>query len=107
MPSLSTDRKAHSACARFWRSLAEAEGGEGGDQRSDAAQPLLGPLFGLSRRDFMKVMGASLALGTAGCSHPPLEKIFPYVHGPAQDTYGIPVYYAWRATQKRPPVPDS
>ena len=84
MPPLNMDAAGETARARFWRSLAEAEG------REEVAQPP-----GLSRREFMKVMGASLALaGTAGCSDQALEKIVPYVHGPDQQTYGEPLYYA-------------
>jgi molybdopterin-containing oxidoreductase family iron-sulfur binding subunit len=58
--------------------------------RHDALAPLA-----YGRRDFMKLMGASLALaGTAGCSRTPLEAIVPYRDGPAQQTYGKPVFYA-------------
>ncbi len=87
MPPLNMDAAGETARTRFWRSLAEAEG------RERHAEVALPP--GLSRRDFMKVMGASLALaGTAGCSDRPLEKIVPYVNGPEQQTYGEPLYYA-------------
>ncbi|HXU67267.1 MAG TPA: Fe-S-cluster-containing hydrogenase [Casimicrobiaceae bacterium] len=78
------------ARARFWRSIAEAEG---------RPEPPLAPMprfgAGYNRRDFMKLMGASLALaGTAGCSHGPLDKLVPYRNGPAEQTYGKPVFYA-------------
>jgi molybdopterin-containing oxidoreductase family iron-sulfur binding subunit len=99
--SLTTD-----AHARFWRSIAEARqqedastGGAGGDVTAHAAgdvQPLvpLSPLP-MGRRNFLGVMGASLALaGSAGCSRPPLETIVPYRGGPAEQGYGKPVYYA-------------
>src|SRR5437660_11235377 len=40
---------------------------------------------GPSRRSFLKLMGASLALaGVAGCSSEPAEKIVPYVRMPEQ-----------------------
>ncbi|HEY4138803.1 MAG TPA: molybdopterin oxidoreductase, partial [Casimicrobiaceae bacterium] len=42
----------------------------------------------------MKILGASLALAGGGCARAPLEKIVPYRDGPAQQTYGKPVYYA-------------
>ena len=81
-------RSSFDARERFWRSIAEAEG------RIEAPAGSRS-ILNFNRRDFMKVMGASLALaGTAGCSHPPLEKIVPYVHGPGQQTYGKPVFYA-------------
>jgi Fe-S-cluster-containing dehydrogenase component len=76
---------------RFWRSLEEAEGRQPPDAAGHVA---LAPLT-YGRRDFMKLMGASLALaGTAGCSRTPLERIVPYRDGPAQQTYGKPVFYA-------------
>ena len=79
------------AYRRFWRSLEEADGVQ---PRDGARHDVLAPLaFG--RRDFMKLMGASLALaGTTGCSQTPLERIVPYRDGPAQQTYGKPVFYA-------------
>jgi molybdopterin-containing oxidoreductase family iron-sulfur binding subunit len=73
------------AHARFWRSIREAEAD------GDMPPPTLASI---TRRDFMKVMGASLALAGAGCGRNPDEKILPYVRGPAQETYGKPVFYA-------------
>src|SRR5215467_11040260 len=50
---------------------------------------------GTSRRTFLKLMGASLALaGVAGCSSEPAEKIVPYVRMPEQLVPGKPLYYA-------------
>jgi Fe-S-cluster-containing dehydrogenase component len=49
---------------------------------------------GAARRDFLRLMAASLALATGGCARAPLEKIVPYRDGPAQDGYGKPVFYA-------------
>ncbi|MFQ5452685.1 MAG: TAT-variant-translocated molybdopterin oxidoreductase [Candidatus Zixiibacteriota bacterium] len=47
-----------------------------------------------SRRNFMTLMGASLALaGLAGCRRPK-EKIVPYVQPPEEVIPGIPQYYA-------------
>ncbi len=51
----------------------------------------------LSRRRFLKLMGASLALagfGTAGCTKQPQEKILPYVRQPELITPGIPLQFA-------------
>jgi len=48
-----------------------------------------------SRRDFMKLMAASLALaGTAGCSDRPDEKLIPYAVQPEGITPGEAVLYA-------------
>ncbi len=48
----------------------------------------------LARRDFLKLMGASLALaGMAGCRRP-VEKIVPYMATPEEVVQGHPNYYA-------------
>jgi len=50
---------------------------------------------GLSRRNFIKVMGASLAFaGLSGCVIQPAEKIIPYVVQPEELVPGKPLYYA-------------
>src|SRR3954447_13507331 len=50
---------------------------------------------GESRRTFMKVMGASMALaGLASCRRWPEEKLAPYAHRPANRMDGVPVHYA-------------
>jgi MoCo/4Fe-4S cofactor protein with predicted Tat translocation signal len=49
----------------------------------------------VSRRGFMKVMGASFALaGLAGCTKQPDEPIFPYVKAPEDLILGKPMYFA-------------
>jgi len=49
---------------------------------------------GLSRRAFMKLAGASMALaGLAGCRRP-IEKIVPYLSTPEEVVLGMPNYYA-------------
>ena len=49
----------------------------------------------LPRRDFLKLMGASLALaGLSGCAFQPNEKIVPYVNQPESYIPGIASYYA-------------
>ena len=50
----------------------------------------------LSRRGFLKVMGASMALaGLTGCAFSaPDEKIVPYVNKPDAMTPGIPLFFA-------------
>ena len=47
-----------------------------------------------SRRDFLKLMGASLALTSLGCLRRPAEKIVPYVERPRGLTPGKSLYYA-------------
>jgi len=49
----------------------------------------------VDRRDFLKLMGASLALaGMAGCGRPDVTKIVPYVKQPDGMTLGRPNFYA-------------
>ena len=49
---------------------------------------------GISRRDMMMLLGASLSLaGLAGCRRP-VEEIVPYVNAPEEIVPGIPRYYA-------------
>src|SRR5438132_401441 len=49
----------------------------------------------LSRRDFLKITGASLALaGMSGCVKQPIEKIVPYVRQPEELIPGKPRFYA-------------
>jgi molybdopterin-containing oxidoreductase family iron-sulfur binding subunit len=53
----------------------------------------------LSRRHFLKIMGASVALaGFAGCTKQPVEKIVPYVTQPPELTPGKPLYFATATT---------
>jgi molybdopterin-containing oxidoreductase family iron-sulfur binding subunit len=51
------------------------------------------------RRDFMKMMGASLALaGLTGCTRQPEEKIVPYVKPPEEVVPGRPLFFATAVT---------
>ena len=50
---------------------------------------------GTSRRNFMRLMGASMALaGLYGCSERPSGKILPYIQQPEQIVPGMPLYFA-------------
>src|SRR5271157_2842710 len=50
---------------------------------------------GASRRDFLKLMSASMALaGLSGCVKMPLEPIVPYVRQPEQMVLGRPLFFA-------------
>ena len=53
----------------------------------------------LSRRKFLKLMGASIALASAtGCTRNPPEHIVPYVKQPEEIIPGKPLYYATALT---------
>src|SRR4029453_4483588 len=50
---------------------------------------------GMTRRDMMMLVGASLSLaGLGGCIRRPVEEIVPYVTAPEDVVPGIPRYYA-------------
>ncbi len=54
-----------------------------------------------SRRTFLKVMGASLALaGLTACRYQPVERIAPYVNAPEQIVPGLPLFYTSVATSR-------
>jgi MoCo/4Fe-4S cofactor protein with predicted Tat translocation signal len=49
---------------------------------------------GLARRQFMKLMGASVALSAAACVRRPVQTIIPYNKRPAEIIPDLPNYYA-------------
>jgi MoCo/4Fe-4S cofactor protein with predicted Tat translocation signal len=85
----------------YWRSLEELAG-------SPAFQEALHREFpkgasewvdSVSRRGFLKVMGASMALaGMSGCVKLPQEPIVPYVRQPEEVIPGRPMFYATAIT---------
>jgi molybdopterin-containing oxidoreductase family iron-sulfur binding subunit len=49
---------------------------------------------GFARREFLKLMGASIALASTACIRRPVQKIIPYAKAPLEVTPGIPNFYA-------------
>ncbi len=47
----------------------------------------------IERRDFLKLMGASIALASTGCLRRPVQKVVPYNKQPEEVTLGVPNYY--------------
>ena len=82
---------------RYWRSVDElantAEFQAAVEKEfPSAAQEWIDPV---SRRGFMKLMGASMALaGLAGCAKQPDEQIYPYVKQPEDLVLGKSNYFA-------------
>src|SRR4051794_11469999 len=80
----------------YWRSLDQlADTSEFREflnrESQEGAAELQSPL---SRRSFMSLMGASLALaGLSGCRRPE-EHILPYTKAPEDQVMGLPTYYA-------------
>jgi MoCo/4Fe-4S cofactor protein with predicted Tat translocation signal len=81
----------------YWRSLAQIE--DRPEYRTALEREFLeeGPSEhsdGMTRRDMMMLLGASMSLaGLAGCRRP-VEEIVPYVTAPEEIVPGIPRYYA-------------
>jgi molybdopterin-containing oxidoreductase family iron-sulfur binding subunit len=82
---------------KFWRSLDELANTpefQTAVEREfpSAAQEWVDPV---SRRGFLKLMGASMALaGLAGCTKQPDEPIYPYIKAPEDLILGKPMYFA-------------
>jgi molybdopterin-containing oxidoreductase family iron-sulfur binding subunit len=49
---------------------------------------------GFARREFLTVMGASMAMASLSCARRPVHKIIPYVIKPEEITPGVATYYA-------------
>jgi MoCo/4Fe-4S cofactor protein with predicted Tat translocation signal len=85
----------------YWRSLEELAGTEEFQTALHREFPKGASewLDTVSRRGFLKVMGASLGLaGMTGCVRLPFEPIVPYVRQPENVIPGRPMYYATAVT---------
>jgi MoCo/4Fe-4S cofactor protein with predicted Tat translocation signal len=80
----------------YWRSLEElADRPEFRQYLQRAAANELPTLNASNRREFLTMLGASLALaGLSGCGSQKAEKIVPYVRQPAEIVPGKPLYFA-------------
>jgi molybdopterin-containing oxidoreductase family iron-sulfur binding subunit len=85
----------------YWRSLEELAGSEDFQQALHREFPKGASdwVDSVSRRGFLKVMGASLGLaGMTGCVRLPSEPIVPYVRQPENVIPGRPMFYATATT---------
>src|SRR5579883_1350940 len=85
----------------YWRSLEELAGSPDFQEALHREFPKGASewLDTVSRRGFLKVMGASLGLaGMTACTKLPLEPIVPYVRQPENVIPGRPMYYATAMT---------
>src|SRR3989338_8839661 len=70
----------------YWKSLEKEE---------LADEAVLDEKGGVSRREFLRLMGASVVMASAAaCTRRPVEKIVPYLNKPEEITIGIPNWYA-------------
>jgi MoCo/4Fe-4S cofactor protein with predicted Tat translocation signal len=85
----------------YWRSLEELAGNAAFREALHREFPKGASEWvdSVSRRGFLKVMGASMALaGMTGCVRLPLEPIVPYVRQPEEVIPGRPMFYATAMT---------
>jgi molybdopterin-containing oxidoreductase family iron-sulfur binding subunit len=90
-------RLAEARGRNYWRSLEEVADSEDFRQILEKEFPLQSSPLGafLHRRQFLKLMGASLALaGLTSCRPLPQRKIVPQVQQPEEVIPGKPLYYA-------------
>src|ERR1700685_3653432 len=81
----------------FWRSLEELAGSAEFQEMMHREFPKGASAWvdSVSRRGFLKLMGASMALaGMTACTKQPLEPIVPYVKQPEETVPGIPLFFA-------------
>ncbi len=86
---------------QYWRSLEELAHTKEFQERLHREFPQGASEWtsSISRRNFLKLMGASMALaGVVGCTRQPDEKILPYSNRPDYLLPGIPQYYATAMT---------
>jgi MoCo/4Fe-4S cofactor protein with predicted Tat translocation signal len=91
------DQVAQTNGPEYWRSLEELAGSEEFREMMHREFPKGASewLDGVSRRGFLKLMGASMALaGMTACTKQPLEPIVPYVKQPEEIIPGRPMFYA-------------
>ncbi len=92
---------AEKAGPEYWRSLEELAGNPAFQEALHREFPKGASEWvdSVSRRGFLKVMGASMALaGMTGCVRLPLEPIVPYVRQPEDVIPGRPQFYATAMT---------
>ncbi|MGH9497768.1 MAG: TAT-variant-translocated molybdopterin oxidoreductase [Terriglobales bacterium] len=90
-------RLAETQGPEFWRSLEELAGSPEWQEMMHREFPKGASewLDSVSRRGFLKLMGASLAMaGMTACTKQPLEPIVPYVRQPEELVPGRPMFYA-------------
>ena len=96
-PETARARIAETKGPEFWRSLEELAGSEDFREMMHREFPKGASewIDAVSRRGFLKLMGASLAMaGMTACTKQPLEPIVPYVRQPEETIPGRPLFYA-------------
>ncbi len=81
---------------RYWRSLEELAGAPDFDAQLARELPRFASVLDtVDRRQFLKLMSASLALaGLGACTRQPAESVVPYVRAPEDIVPGQPLFFA-------------
>jgi MoCo/4Fe-4S cofactor protein with predicted Tat translocation signal len=98
-----TPGEEHGYGRRYWRSVEEKLQGEAALPDRDREFPLgaFDVPKGFARRDFLQLMGASVALaGLTACTQKPVERILAYTKTPDGLTPGNPLHYATAAVRE-------
>lgn len=96
---MNNDQKTTKIGPEFWLSLEQYNGDPEFAKRAET-EFMSSPLRsedgqdGVARREFLKLMGASIALATTACVRRPVQHIIPYAQAPMEVTPGIPNFYA-------------
>lgn len=92
------ERLAGSKGEQYWRSLDEIADTPAFRQFLEDEFPNRLSLLQVDRRQFLKFLGASIAMaGLSGCRILPEQKLVPYVHQPEDLVLGRPTFYATAA----------
>lgn len=81
---------------KYWKSIEEHNDPKSFKEaaRNEFPEDILEAPSKISRKKFLSIMGASIALaGLSGCRKP-VQKIIPYVNAPENVKLGVPNYYA-------------
>lgn len=80
----------------YWRSLEELSKNEAYVEQMNREFPEGASEFndGFSRRNFLHIMGASVALAGLAACRKPVQKLLPFKKQPEEVVAGIPLYYA-------------
>jgi MoCo/4Fe-4S cofactor protein with predicted Tat translocation signal len=92
---------ARSSGRTYWRSLEELASSDRFRRMLEREMPrqAAADWDPIDRRDFIRLMGASLALaGLTSCTKQPTEKIVPYVNPPEEVVPGKPLFFATATT---------
>jgi MoCo/4Fe-4S cofactor protein with predicted Tat translocation signal len=89
------ERLAGARGPEYWRCLEELAGTKEFEEALGGEFPLAVEEGGVDRRNFLRLMGASMALaGLTACTKQPTELIVPYVRQPEEMVPGKPLFFA-------------